>query len=77
MSSTRSFDTPERVKLMGALAPHLHQARRTQDKLDGLAHSTVEMAGALDVVRHGMVVIARENLVVNLNSAAERILRCG
>ena len=77
MSSTRSFDTPERVKLMGALAPHLHQALRTQDKLDGLAHSTVEMAGALDVVRHGMVVIARENLVVNLNSAAERILRAG
>jgi DNA-binding CsgD family transcriptional regulator/PAS domain-containing protein len=77
MSPTRSFDTSERVKLMSALVPHLHQAVRTQDKLAALTHSTVEMAGALDVVRHGIVVVASEHLVVNLNSAAKRIFRAG
>jgi DNA-binding CsgD family transcriptional regulator/PAS domain-containing protein len=75
MSPTRSFDTPERVKLMSALAPHLHQALRTQDKLAALTNRTVEMAGALDVIRHGLVVVAGDRLVINLNSAAERIFR--
>ena len=75
MSPTRSFDTPERVKLISALVPHLQQAVRTQEKLAALTHSAVEMAGAVDVVRHGIVVVASENLVVNLNSAAERIFR--
>ncbi len=77
MSSTQSFDTSERVKLMSALVPHLRQAVCTQDKLEALAHSAVELAGALEVVRHGIVLVARENLVVNLNSAAELIFRAG
>jgi DNA-binding CsgD family transcriptional regulator len=75
MSPTRSFDTPERVKLMSALVPHLQQALRTQSKLAALANSTVEMAGALEVVQRGIVVVAGEHLVINLNSAAERIFR--
>jgi DNA-binding CsgD family transcriptional regulator/PAS domain-containing protein len=69
------FDTPERVKLMSGLVPHLRQALRTQDKLAALANSTVELADALEVVRHGVIIVAGEHLVINLNSAAEQILR--
>jgi DNA-binding CsgD family transcriptional regulator len=72
---TEAFDTPERVKLMSGLVPHLRQALRTQDKLAALADSTVELAGALEVVRHGIIIVAGEHLVINLNSAAERIFR--
>jgi DNA-binding CsgD family transcriptional regulator/PAS domain-containing protein len=72
---TESFDTLERVKLMSGLFPHLQQALRTQDKLAALADTAVELAGALEVVRHGVIVVAGEHLVINLNSAAERIVR--
>jgi DNA-binding CsgD family transcriptional regulator len=75
MSPTRSFDTPERVELMRALVPHLQQTLRTQHKLAALADSAVELAGALEVVRHGVIVVAGDHLVVNLNSSAERIFR--
>jgi DNA-binding CsgD family transcriptional regulator len=60
---------------MTGLVPHLQQALRTQDKLAALADSTVELADALEVVRHGVVVVAGEHQVVNLNSAAEQIFR--
>jgi len=72
---TESFDTSDGVKLMGGLVPHLQQALRTQDKLAALAESAVELAGALEVVRHGVIIVAGEHLVINLNSAAERIVR--
>ncbi|OMC30427.1 helix-turn-helix transcriptional regulator [Mycobacterium colombiense] len=75
ISPTRSFDTPERVDLMRALVPHLRQALRTQDKVAALANQAVEMAGALEAVRHGLVVVAGEGVVVNVNSTAERVLR--
>ncbi|OBJ15962.1 helix-turn-helix transcriptional regulator [Mycobacterium colombiense] len=71
---TLPFDTPERVQLMGRLVPHLQQALSTRQKLTALADSAVELAGALEVVRHGIVIVAGEHLVINLNSAAERIL---
>jgi hypothetical protein len=60
---------------MRRLVPHLQQALRTQNKLAALANSTVEMAGALEVVRHGIIIVASEHVAINLNSAAERILR--
>jgi DNA-binding CsgD family transcriptional regulator len=72
---SESFDTPDRVKLMSGLVPHLQQALRTQDKLAALANSAVELADTLEVVRHAIVIVAGEHLVINLNSAAERILR--
>lgn len=37
---TESFDSPERVKLMGALLPHLQQTLLTQTKLAPLAQSS-------------------------------------
>ncbi|AFM17593.1 DNA-binding protein with HTH domain [Mycolicibacterium chubuense NBB4] len=72
---TEPFDTPERVKLMGGLVQHLQQALRTQNTLEALSDRAVETAGALESVRHGVVVLARDGLVVNYNSAAERIFR--
>ena len=51
------------------------QALRTQDKLGALADSAVDLAGALEVVRHGVIIVAGEHLVINVNSAAERIVR--
>jgi DNA-binding CsgD family transcriptional regulator len=72
---SEAFDTPERVKLVSGLVPHFQQALRTQDKLAALADSAVELAGALEVVRHGIIIVTGEHLVINLNSAAERIFR--
>jgi len=72
---TESFYTPERIKLMSGLVPHLQQALRTQHKLSALADRSVELAGALEVVRYGVIIVAGNHMVVNLNSAAERILR--
>lgn len=70
-----SFATPERVKLISGLVVHFQQALRTQDKLTALANTTVEIAGALEVVRHGVLIVAGDHLVINVNSAAERIFR--
>jgi DNA-binding CsgD family transcriptional regulator/PAS domain-containing protein len=70
-----SFDTPARVKLMNRLVPHLQQALRTRDKLAALANSTVELAGALEVARHGVIIVTSDHLVINLNTAADRMLR--
>lgn len=72
---TESFDTSDRVRLMRCLLPHLQQTLRTQNQLAALAHSTAELAGALEVVRHGIIIVAGEYRVEKLNSAAERIFR--
>lgn len=74
-SSRPSLDTPEHIRLMSGLVGHLQLALRTQEKLAALAHSAVEMAGALEAVRHGIVMLAYDHLVINLNSAAEQIFR--
>jgi DNA-binding CsgD family transcriptional regulator len=72
---TESFDTPDRAKLMNAMVPHLQQAFHTYDELAALANNTVEMAGALELIRHGLIILAGERQVITLNSAAERIFR--
>ncbi len=72
---TESFDTPERVKLVSGLIPHLQQALRTQNELTTLAHNSSDLAAALEAVRHGLVILGSDRWVINLNTAAERILR--
>jgi DNA-binding CsgD family transcriptional regulator/PAS domain-containing protein len=72
---SESFDTPERVKLMSGLVPHLQQALRTQEKLAALSQRSGDLAGALDAVGHGIIVVGSGCLVIHLNTAAERILR--
>jgi DNA-binding CsgD family transcriptional regulator len=74
-SRSESFDTPERVKLTSGLVVHLQQALRTEDKLADLARSSTDLAAALEVVRHGILIVASGCWVMNLNMAAERILR--
>jgi DNA-binding CsgD family transcriptional regulator len=72
---SEAFDTPDRVKVMSGLVPHLQQALRTQNELRALAYRSTELAGALETVRHGMVIVGPGWWVINLNSAAERFLR--
>ena len=72
---TEPFDTPERVKLVGGLVVHLQQALRTQDKLAALAQTSVDLAAALEVVRHGVIIVGSGGRLINLNSAAYAILR--
>jgi DNA-binding CsgD family transcriptional regulator/PAS domain-containing protein len=72
-----SFDTAERIQLVSALVPHLQQALCTQRHLRDIAVGADDLAMALDVVRHGIVLIAADSRVAYLNAAAERILnRC-
>src|SRR6476619_1766929 len=63
-----SFDTPERVKVMGGLVVHLQQALRTQAKLAEFAHRSADLAAALEAIRHGMIIVESGCLVINLNS---------
>lgn len=72
---TESFDTPERVKLVGGLVPHLQQALRAQSNLTALTQSNADLVGALEAVRHGIIIVGADWWVINLNTAAERILR--
>lgn len=72
---TESFDTLERVKLVSGLVPHLQQALRTQGQLTALAHSSADLAAALEAIRHGIIIAGSDGWVINLNAAAERILR--
>jgi DNA-binding CsgD family transcriptional regulator len=71
------FDTAERVKLMSALVPHLQQALRTQVHIEDFAQDASDIARAVDSVRHGIAVVGAGSVVIHLNSAAERILKCG
>jgi DNA-binding CsgD family transcriptional regulator len=70
-----SFDDPERVKAMNGLVVHLQQALHTQNRLTELANNNGALAGALEAVRHGIVIVGPAGRVLNLNSAAENILR--
>ena len=74
---SESFATPERVKLMSGLVPHLRQALRTQDKLATSAQCITGLLGAVEAVRHGVVIVESGCGVVHLNTAAERIVRAG
>jgi DNA-binding CsgD family transcriptional regulator len=71
------FDTAERVKVMGALIPHMQQALRTQEHLAQLGNGVGDITGAIDAIRHGIVIVGSGSAVVHLNSAAERILASG
>jgi DNA-binding CsgD family transcriptional regulator len=72
---SEAFDTPERVKLMSGLIPHLQQALRTHDKLAALSQHSDDLAGALDAVGHGIIVVGSGGLAIHLNTAAQRLLR--
>ncbi|HYO04428.1 MAG TPA: helix-turn-helix transcriptional regulator [Mycobacterium sp.] len=71
------FDTAERVKFMGALIPHLEQALRTQRHLVESRKSAGDITAVVDAIRHGIVIVGTARTVVQLNSAAEKILTAG
>ena len=68
------FATPERIKLMSGLVVHLQQALRTGDKLAAFANNALDLVGALEAVRHGVIIVGSDCFAINLNSAAEAIL---
>jgi DNA-binding CsgD family transcriptional regulator/PAS domain-containing protein len=74
---TESFDTVERVKVVGGLTPHLQQAVRLRDRFTVLVDRAAELTGALGVIRHGILVVDINRVVLSVNSAGERILRSG
>jgi DNA-binding CsgD family transcriptional regulator len=71
---TEAFDTSERRKLLGSLIRHVQQALRVQAAVSAQADINVQLAEALEAVRHGMVIVTPECLVVHINSAAEHIV---
>jgi DNA-binding CsgD family transcriptional regulator len=74
---TEPFDTPERVKVMSSLVVHLQQAIRIQQRMGALANRSVELVGALNAVRHGIMLVGSDCCVLDVNTAAEAILRAG
>jgi DNA-binding CsgD family transcriptional regulator len=70
-----SFDTPERVRLMGGLVVHLQQALRTQTQLMAAAEHSADVREALDIIRHGVIIVGSECRVISLNSSADALLR--
>jgi DNA-binding CsgD family transcriptional regulator len=70
-----SFDDPERIRAMSGLVVHLRQALRIQKHLTTLATDNWALATAIETVRHGIVITGLKGLVLDLNSAAEAILR--
>ena len=74
---SESFATPERIKLMSGLVAHLRQALRTQNKLAALAQRSTGLLGAVEAVRHGVIIVESGYGVIHVNTAAERIVRAG
>jgi DNA-binding CsgD family transcriptional regulator len=74
-SRSESFDTPERVKLMSGLVVHFQQALRTQAHLADASRRSDDLAGALDVIRHGVIIVGSDCRMIYLNSTAEGFLR--
>lgn len=72
---SESFDTPERVKVISGLVVHFQQALRTQNELRTSAQNSADLAAALEAIRHGVLIVDSDWWVVDLNGAAERILR--
>lgn len=77
VASPRSFCTTERMLVLTELVPHLQQALRVKDKIAALTDELAGLAGALEVVRHGIMTVSLDRVVLQANSAAERILAKG
>ncbi|HYO04558.1 MAG TPA: helix-turn-helix transcriptional regulator [Mycobacterium sp.] len=71
------FATPENVRLVSALVPHLQQALSTQNHLIDLVHKAADVAEAVDNIRHGVFVVGPASAVLYLNRVAEDIVAVG
>ena len=74
---SEAFATAERLMFVNALIGHLQQALRTQDHLAELSEAAGGVNAVIDAIRHGIVIVGPEHVVVQLNSAAEQILKSG
>jgi DNA-binding CsgD family transcriptional regulator len=71
------FGTPERTALVEALVPHLQLSLRIGTHVRELVDRRDDLTPAVDLHRHGIVMLDSENAVVHLNSAARGILHSG
>lgn len=69
------FDSRERIQLINALLPHLQLSLRTRRHVEELIDERDDLVPAVDVLRNGVLVVGPDCVVVQVNSAAERILR--
>ncbi|NVN52971.1 hypothetical protein HLY00_4939 [Mycolicibacterium hippocampi] len=68
------FATDDRRQLVSALVPHLQQAIDTQSHIAVLSERGAHLAGAVDRLPHGVVVLTTDRLVVEANSVADDLL---
>ena len=66
--------TPEKIRLMKLLTPHLQQAADVTRRLGALARQATRLADALDWLAEGVVMLGRDGRVRYVNAAAEAIL---
>lgn len=69
------FDSRERVELINVLVPHLQLSLRTRRHVEELVDERDDLVPAVDVLRNGVLVVGSDYVVVQANSAADRILR--
>ena len=72
-----SFASPENVRLVSALVPHLQQALSTQSHLVDLVHRASDIAVAVDNIRHGVFVVGAGSTLIHLNRVAAEIVAVG
>lgn len=73
--ASTQFDSHERVQLVNAVIPHLQLSLRTQRHVEELVDERDELLPAVDSVRNGVMIVGSDLVVVQVNLAAERILR--
>jgi DNA-binding CsgD family transcriptional regulator len=66
--------TPEKIRLMKLLAPHLRQAADVTGRLGALAWQATRLAEALDWLAEGVVMLSRDGRARHVNAAAQAIL---
>ncbi|TSD47157.1 hypothetical protein FFI94_014000 [Rhodococcus sp. KBS0724] len=71
------FGTPDRLRLIRQLVPHLRQAIDTQGKLADLKQGECALSAAIEQVERGIVIVGLDGRFMHLNSGAERILASG
>jgi DNA-binding CsgD family transcriptional regulator/PAS domain-containing protein len=71
------YATPDRVRVVDALVPHLQQALRSKQLLDDLVHEARDLAEAVDSMRHGVFVVGQGGAVIHANRGAEDIVAAG
>ncbi len=69
--------TPEKIRLMKLLAPHLQQAADVTRRLGALARQATRLADALDWLAEGVLLLGCDGRARWVNAAAEAILAQG